>query len=38
MLPAGQGFHALKPCPDRRVILDDIEAEFLGRVVQIGRH
>src|ERR1035437_10287840 len=38
MLPAGQGFHAVEPRPDCRMILDDVEAEFLGRIIQIAGH
>jgi hypothetical protein len=36
MLPAGQGLHAVEPRPDRRMIFDDIETEFLGRIIKIA--
>src|SRR4051812_20146072 len=35
MRPTGQRLHAITPRADRRVIITDVEAEFLGRVVKI---
>src|SRR3569832_754814 len=38
MRPAGQGLHTLEPGGDRRMLLGDVEAELLHRIVEIGRH
>src|ERR1017187_1505707 len=38
MLPAREGFHAVEPWPDCWMILDDVKAELLGRVIKIADH
>ena len=37
MRPAGQRFDALAPRADSRVVLADVEAEFLGRIMEVAR-
>src|SRR5690348_3998706 len=36
MLPAGQGLDAVEPPGDRRMGARDVEAEFLGRIVEVA--